>query len=75
MKKEEMAIPISEARLCLNCDNIVQAQICPACLSTKQLFIVQFLGGLENGHMKRFIVTEKGKVKAINIREKEDNGK
>ena len=68
------AIPISKARLCLNCDNIIQSGICPVCLSTKQLFLIQFLGSIKEVDVKRFVTDENGKMKIINIQPKV-NGK
>jgi len=73
MESDE-AIPISKARLCLNCDNIIQSGICPVCLSTKQLFLIQFLGSIKKDDLKRFVTDENGKIKMINI-QPEVNGK
>lgn len=70
MIEKKDAIPISDARLCLNCDNIIQTQICPICLSKKQLFIVQFLGSLKLDEVKRFVIGENGEIKTINIQPK-----
>lgn len=64
------AIPLNKARLCLNCDIIIQSNTCPTCLSTKQLFLVQFLGSMKKDNLKRFITDENGKMKTININQR-----
>lgn len=66
------AISINDARLCLNCDNIIQSRVCPICSSTQQLFLVQFLGSLKREELKRFVVNGEGEVETIDI---QPNGK
>ncbi len=38
------AIPFNQARLCINCEHIVESQVCPVCGSKTQLFIGKVLG-------------------------------
>jgi hypothetical protein len=38
------AIPIGNARLCVNCDSVIQDTVCPICASKKQLRIGNILG-------------------------------
>ena len=36
---EVFAIPVGEARLCVQCSNIIRERVCPKCTSKVQLFI------------------------------------
>jgi hypothetical protein len=60
------AISLDLARLCLNCDNIIQEKVCPVCFSTNQLRVVQFIGSTKLTG-KRFLTKENGDVKIIYV--------
>ncbi len=41
---DQQVIPFLKARLCVNCENVVETPVCPVCLSKQQIFLSRALG-------------------------------
>jgi hypothetical protein len=52
--KHEQIIPLSEARLCVNCEAVINCWSCPVCGSKNVYYLTKFLNRGDEDHDNRF---------------------